>query len=56
MCQERLLANYEVDHMIPLWVGGSNRPHNLQALCRNCHGEKTFDDLIRWGSHFTQKT
>ncbi len=29
-----------VDHKIPLNRGGSNRPDNLQGMCRNCNGKK----------------
>ena len=31
----------EVDHIIPLHLGGSNDPSNLQPICRRCHAEKT---------------
>jgi len=44
-CHNSLPASYEVDHIIPLFGGGSNHRSNLQALCRNCHGEKTFRNL-----------
>jgi len=40
-CRMRLPASYEVDHIVPLSAGGTNDHDNLQALCRNCHGEKT---------------
>jgi 5-methylcytosine-specific restriction endonuclease McrA len=40
-CRMRLSASYEVDHIVPLSAGGTNDRNNLQALCRNCHGEKT---------------
>lgn len=41
LCHHTLPGNFEVDHIKPLHRGGSNEPFNLQALCRNCHGEKT---------------
>ena len=41
-CQTLLDNTYEVDHIIALYKGGSNELHNLEALCRNCHGKKTF--------------
>ena len=40
-CHETLDFSYEIDHIIPLYGGGSNDVNNLQALCRNCHGKKT---------------
>ncbi len=43
-CLQILTASFEVDHIIPLYKGGSNKRENLQALCRNCHGVKTFSD------------
>lgn len=31
----------EVDHIVPLWLGGSNRDENLEGLCGPCHLRKT---------------
>ena len=45
-CNNLLDNTYEVDHIIPLYKGGSNELHNLTALCRNCHGVKTFKDKM----------
>jgi len=42
MCKQLLQASFEVDHIRALCHGGSNDMSNLIALCRNCHGEKTF--------------
>lgn len=41
VCRELLPAAYEVDHRVALQFGGTNHPSNLQALCRDCHGQKT---------------
>ena len=41
-CKQLLDNTYEVDHIIALYRGGSNELNNLEALCRNCHGKKTF--------------
>ena len=40
-CGCQLPAWFEVDHKLRLEYGGSNHISNLEALCRNCHGEKT---------------
>jgi hypothetical protein len=45
-CGKLLDHSYEVDHIIPLYKGGTNDLHNLQALCRNCHGKKTIEDSL----------
>jgi 5-methylcytosine-specific restriction endonuclease McrA len=31
----------EVDHIVPVSRGGTNDPHNLQILCRNCNQLKS---------------
>lgn len=31
----------DVDHIIPLWAGGTNKDHNLEGLCPDCHKRKT---------------
>ncbi len=47
-CGQLLDHSYEIDHKIPLYKGGNNNIHNLQALCRNCHGRKTLiDDIMK---------
>ena len=45
-CKQILDASYEIDHIIPLYKGGNNDLTNLQALCRNCHGQKTIYDKL----------
>ena len=45
-CQQQLTAWFEVDHTQRLDRGGTNDINNLVALCRNCHGEKTFMENI----------
>jgi len=46
VCNNILDASYEVDHINPLYNGGTNDLTNLQALCRNCHGKKTIYDKL----------
>ena len=40
-CKEQLKASFEVHHKRDLRFGGTNHISNLEALCRNCHGNKT---------------
>lgn len=39
-CRQRLNGKYEVDHIIPLALGGSNARSNLQCLCVTCNRQK----------------
>jgi len=47
-----LPPTYEVDHVIPLHMGGTNEIGNLEALCNSCHAQKTqyerIQRLERW--------
>ena len=45
-CNNMLDNTYEVDHIIALYRGGNNELNNLEALCRNCHGIKTFKEKM----------
>lgn len=45
-CQQQLSAWFDVDHIQRLDRGGTNEIENLMALCKNCHGEKTFMENI----------
>lgn len=45
-CGVVLDYTYEVDHIVPLFKGGTNKQDNLVALCRNCHGRKTILEKI----------
>lgn len=46
-CKEKGIVSEskEVDHIIPLDFGGSNRDDNLQGLCVPCHVAKTNYDF-----------
>ncbi len=37
-CQEcDSTEGLEVDHRVPVWIGGTNEVENLRVLCRDCH-------------------
>ena len=42
-CTQKIDAGkvWDIDHIIPLALGGTNAPENLQILCRSCHRSKT---------------
>ena len=46
ICKNMLDETYEIDHINPLYKGGTNDIINLQALCPNCHRKKTIMDMI----------
>ena len=39
----------EVDHIVPLRDGGTDRVDNLQGLCKSCHSRKTATEDGGWG-------
>ena len=40
-CGKTLDETYEIDHIIPVSLGGPNISESLQAMCPNCHSTKT---------------
>jgi hypothetical protein len=46
-CQQQLSSTYEVDHIVPLYKGGTNELTNLVSLCPNCHRKKTAMDRMK---------
>ena len=40
-CRKLLPTTYHIDHKKRFSGGGSDKESNLQALCPNCHAEKT---------------
>ncbi len=43
-CGKMLSWMFEIDHIVALCNGGLDTQENMQALCCNCHGEKTYRD------------
>lgn len=39
----------QVDHINPIFKGGTDEPANLQTLCVSCHAEKTKLELANGG-------
>ena len=45
-CDCTVDAFYEIDHVVPLHMGGSNATTNLTVLCLYCHKEKTYNEML----------
>lgn len=43
-CFILLPPNHDIDHIVPVHKGGTDCITNLQALCKNCHGWKTYKE------------
>jgi len=48
-CQRhgRVTLATERDHRVPLAEGGTDDDDNIQALCADCHREKTLAEALR---------
>lgn len=45
ICGMPLPATFEIDHIVALSLGGQDTLTNLQALCPNCHRNKTIPEM-----------
>lgn len=41
-------SKLQVDHIVPLKLGGANDIKNIQLLCRQCNCRKSAKDPIKW--------
>ena len=39
----------EFHHKIPVCAGGSNKPSNIQIVCKDCHKKSYYDLKNEWG-------
>lgn len=58
-CQTLLPPTFEIDHIVEIRDGGKDEYSNLQALCPNCHAEKTRANTLKrnrvFKEHFSKK-
>ena len=47
-CMTDIRAGYEIDHIMPIHLGGSNFIENIQLLCRPCNRSKWAKHPIDW--------
>lgn len=45
-CDEIVRHNCHIDHVLPLWAGGTNDRTNLQCMCSAQHANKTADEAL----------
>jgi hypothetical protein len=48
MCKVKLGSKFHVDHVMPVALGGSNGPENLQLLCARCNWRKSAKHPDDW--------
>jgi len=56
-CSVRIIpgAEWDIDHIIPLILGGEHRESNFQVLCKFCHKEKTKNDVAEKTKSYKKK-
>lgn len=46
-CEASLDGRFDIDHVIPLWMGGKHEPGNWLGMCQPCHKFKTARDAAQ---------
>lgn len=54
-CGTPLSDDYHVDHIMPLTLGGSNWPDNLQALCEFCNISKNATHPLEFSRYWFRR-
>jgi 5-methylcytosine-specific restriction endonuclease McrA len=54
-CHRELNGKFEIDHVMPILLGGSNWPENLQLLCRRCNRSKGHKHPDAWLAELRSK-
>lgn len=49
-CRVALGTKYHRDHIVPLALGGSNQPTNIQLMCRPCNLSKSAKHPTQWAA------
>lgn len=57
LCQQclregRTTVGHPVDHIVPLWAGGSDDDSNKETLCAPCHDAKSAREAKQRGAGF----
>lgn len=47
-CRSSLNSGYHIDHIMPLVLGGTDWPSNIQILCKRCNLSKGGKHPIKW--------
>ena len=47
ICRQVVDETFQIDHIVPLWGGGTDDDANLQLLCARDHAKKTYDENTR---------
>ena len=47
-CNTNIKSKYHADHIMPIFLGGSNKIQNIQLLCPTCNVKKAHKDPIKW--------